>query len=657
MNSILQKKRRLVSLLCLILSFCLLIAGCKDQPTRNADKLFKSLNVTAPDGEAVRQARAAYDALNEKQRGDLEYLNQFLEAEKEYQAQEVDALISSIGTVSLESGPAIEAAKKAYEALDKDAAERVRQMGVLADAEKEYAARGVDALIDAIGTVSLESGPAIETARKAYDALDKDIAAKVKKLDALEDAEKEYTARGVDALIDSIGTVSLESGPAIETARKAYDALDKDIAAKVKKLDVLEKAEADLHRAVAEHAALEIDSRIEAIGTVTLESWDAIEAARNAYASADPEVAGLVSRLPELENAEKEFHHLKVLRDAEAMDREILSLGTITLESGPDIEAVRARYEALDEEVKKEVRELGTLTEAEEQLVYLGRLAEAEKVDQAIDALGEITPEKEADVAKVRRAYEQLPADVKALVKQLDVLENAEAALSESKDAAAAEEVKKLLDAKQYTDAIECAEKYIAGRDPGKIRGKLVEYCVKAYVAEANAQMNDKRYEEADNLLSTCASRYASANQKDLKTAQDKLKQAIKQPKNGQVFATKARGGYCELTIKSGDTPVFVKVISNKDKKTTATFYVRKNTSAKIKIKDGEYSLKYATGDKWYGEKELFGSGTRFYSADTTLTMKTTRKGNRISYQTYTVTLYTVMGGNLSTYKIPQDEF
>ena len=601
MDRILQKRTRIA--LCLILSFCLLIAGCKDKPTRNADNLFKSLDASAPNGETVKQARAAYDALDEKQRGNLEYLDQFLEA------------------------------------------------------EKEYTARSVDALIDAIGEVGLESGPVIETARAAYDALDTDVAAKVRQLAQLEDAEKEYTARGVDALIDAIGEVGLESGPVIETARAAYDALDKDIAAKVRKLDALEKAEGDLHTAVTEHAAGEIDSKIEAIGNVTLESRDAIEAARNAYASADQEVAGLVSKLPDLEKAEAEFHHLEVLRDAEAMDKEILSLGTITLESGADIEAVRAHYEALDEEIQKEVLELGTLTAAEEQFAYLGKLAEAEKIDQAIEALGEITSEKEADVEKARRAYEKLPADVKELVKQLSVLENAEALLAESKDAAAAAEIKKLLDAKQYTEAIEYAEKHMAGRDPQKVRGKVVEYCVKAYVAEANALMNDKHYEEADNLLTACASRYASADQKDLKAAQKKLSQAIKEPKNGQVFKTKARGGYCELTVKSGDSPVFVKVISNKDKKITATFYVRKNSSAKIKIKDGEYSLRYATGDKWYGEKDLFGSGTRYYSADTTLSMKTTRKGNRVTYKTCTITLYTVVGGNLSTYKIPEDEF
>ena len=169
--------------------------------------------------------------------------------------------------------------------------------------------------------------------------------------------------------------------------------------------------------------------------------------------------------------------------------------------------------------------------------------------------------------------------------------------------------------------------------------------------------MKDKHYEQADNLLSTCVEKYNAGDEKDVKAAQKKLDKAIAEPKNGQVFDSKARGGYCTLTIKSGSTPVYVKVVSNKDEKTIATFYVRKDSSSTIKIRDGEYSLRYATGDKWYGEKDLFGSGTRYYNADITLKMTTTRSGNRITYQTYTITLYTVAGGNLSTSKIPQDKF
>ena len=189
------------------------------------------------------------------------------------------------------------------------------------------------------------------------------------------------------------------------------------------------------------------------------------------------------------------------------------------------------------------------------------------------------------------------------------------------------------------------------------MQGGVVKNCVNAYVQQANALMKKKQYQAAETLLQTCQEKYPNADLSAVKKAVTTLKKAIAEPKNGTVFASKAKGGYCTLTIKAGDTPVFVKVISNSDPKTTVTLYVRANKSATVHVKNGKYSLRYATGDKWYGSTELFGSGTRYYSADTTLSFTTSRSGNYINYQTYTITLYRVAGGNLSTSSISGDEF
>lgn len=95
------------------------------------------------------------------------------------EAEAVIALIDAIGEVTLESRDAIEAAEGAYEALSEKEQVLVTNYEDLVAARKAYdklvedhaAADTVDALIDAIGTVTLRSGSAIETARTAYDAL------------------------------------------------------------------------------------------------------------------------------------------------------------------------------------------------------------------------------------------------------------------------------------------------------------------------------------------------------------------------------------------------------------------------------------------------------------------------------------------------------
>ena len=521
---------------------------------------------------------------------------------------------------------------------------------------KSWAASSADRQFARLDTAAPD-GEAVEQAREAYEALSEEDRATLENYERLLDAEAQYHANQADALIAAVGEVTLESGGAIDAARAAYDALTKDERARVTRLDELTAAEETLHRLEVTKAAAGIDALIAAIGEVTLESGEAIDAARAAYDAADEEIRAAVGSLEELTAAEKEFRTLEVKQAAAEVDALIDSLGEITLESGPALEAARDAYESLDDEAKAEVGQLKALDQAETSFEYLGNKALAEEVDAVIAALDELSPESEEAVRAARQAYDALPPEARKLVSAADALEKAEHELQGLKDKAAAAEVRKLADAKKYTEAIEYAEDYMAGRDPGEVQGGVVKNCVNAYVQQANALMKKKQYQAAETLLQTCQEKYPNADLSAVKKAVTTLKKAIAEPKNGTVFASKAKGGYCTLTIKAGDTPVFVKVISNSDPKTTVTLYVRANKSATVHVKNGKYSLRYATGDKWYGSTELFGSSTRYYSADTTLSFTTSRSGNYINYQTYTITLYRVAGGNLSTSSISGDEF
>ena len=112
--------------------------------------------------------------------------------------------------------------------------------------------------IDAIGTVTLESKAAIDAARAAYGALANEQRAQVNNLDKLTAAEDAYeallvdqdAAKSVSDMIDAIGTVTKESKDAIEAARAAYDALTDSQKALVggEKLQTLVNAEAALKK-------------------------------------------------------------------------------------------------------------------------------------------------------------------------------------------------------------------------------------------------------------------------------------------------------------------------------------------------------------------------------------------------------------------------
>lgn len=107
------------------------------------------------------------------------------------------------------------------------------------------------ALIDAIGEVTKDSGEEIEAARAAFDALTDAQKSRVSNAAALSHAERTYDAAlaaEVGRLINAIGTVMLDSEERIQTARAAYDRLtdvQKDL---VTNLGALQAAEAALKK-------------------------------------------------------------------------------------------------------------------------------------------------------------------------------------------------------------------------------------------------------------------------------------------------------------------------------------------------------------------------------------------------------------------------
>ncbi len=112
----------------------------------------------------------------------------------------------------------------------------------------------VESLIDAIGTVTTNSGESIQAARKAYEGLNDAQQKAVKNYEKLVAAEKSYAeliatkedqeaAQRVKNLIDAIGKVTLEGEKGIKEARKAYDALTNTQKQLVGNFDVLVKAE------------------------------------------------------------------------------------------------------------------------------------------------------------------------------------------------------------------------------------------------------------------------------------------------------------------------------------------------------------------------------------------------------------------------------
>ena len=351
-------------------------------------------------GDAADVARKAYEDLDKSEQGNVNTaaLAKVEAAIAQFKAiDDVKAKIDALpdaGKVTLAESDAVKAAQDAYDALtaeQKDYLTFAQSAKVTAlakrIAELEAAPiKSVEELIDAIGTVSLDSKSAIDEARAAYDKLTAEQQAKVSNYAALTAAETAYAKLAADkadqdaadaviAKINAIGTVTLDSKSAIDEARKAYDGLTKAQQAKVSNYAALTAAETTYAKLVADKAdqdaADAVIAKINAIGTVTLKSKKSIDAARKAYDALTAAQQARVSNYATLTTAETTYAKLvqdKADQDAaDAAIAKINAIGVVSRAAKSRIDAARKAYDGLTDAQKALVPAsvVKTLTDAE----------------------------------------------------------------------------------------------------------------------------------------------------------------------------------------------------------------------------------------------------------------------------------------------------
>ena len=342
------------------------------EAARNAyDALSADAKILVSNYDVLVQAEKTIQTLEAKKQQE-ELKNQMDAAA----AASVSSAITAIKEVTLDKRGVVEAARAAYNTLTEDQkalvtnytdltaaenriAELVQEAADKAEADKAEQAKQealkakaqpvVDA-IAAIGEVTLDGEEAITAARSAYEALEADVKAKVTNLSDLVVAEKNLAllkaekesqdkdaavAASVSSAITAIGEVTLDKRGVVAAARAAYDTLsdvqkslvtnysdlqaaESRIAALVK--EAADKAEADKAEQERQEAlkakAQPVIDAIAAIGEVTLDSEEAITAARSAYEALEADVKEKVTNLSDLVIAEKDLAAFKAAKKA-----------------------------------------------------------------------------------------------------------------------------------------------------------------------------------------------------------------------------------------------------------------------------------------------------------------------------------------------------
>ncbi len=267
-------------------------------------------------------------------------------------------------------------------------------------------------------------------------------------------------------------------------------------------------------------AVAAVKELIDAIGEVTLDSGDAIDAARTAYDKLPEAKKALVDNYEKLTAAEEAYTALVDAAAAKAVDDLIDAIGEVTADSGDAIKAARAAYDALTDTQKELVKNYEKLTAAEEAYTALVDAAAAKAVDDLIDAIGEVTADSGDAIKAARAAYDALTDTQKELVKNYEKLLAAEELYEELTASAAAIAQKAAEEARKAQEEAEAAQK---AAEEAVEAAKAAQEAAEA--AAAKAGENNAAAEEARKAAET-AQAAAEAAQTKAEEAQKKAEEA-----------------------------------------------------------------------------------------------------------------------------------
>ena len=222
--------KRFVSVLLALVMVLSLTACGKSEKAKIVDEMILEIGTVTLNSEAkISAAEKAMNILSDEDRKDLDNEALLIKARSDY-----DQL------------------KKEKEEADAQAAEEARIEGL----KKEAAS--VDEAIAAIGTVTVDSGAAISAARAAYDAANSEVQSYVTRYQELEDAEQSLKQVRADVVTKQIeaacANVSADSMDAVMEAENAYKALSYDEQGLVANAGKLEEAKETIRQLNREKA-------------------------------------------------------------------------------------------------------------------------------------------------------------------------------------------------------------------------------------------------------------------------------------------------------------------------------------------------------------------------------------------------------------------
>ena len=304
-------------------------------------------------------------------------------------------------------------------------------------------ANKVIAMIDALNTnLTLDDMDAVEGARDAYDALNKEAQALVTNLDKLTDAEAEIDR--LDALeveklndivdkIDLLETVITVDNVVAERAKiDEIDALISQVYApfvqNISNLRKLESIRADVEKVESNIVeAKKVSDMIQALDgrVISINDKDELRNIRKAYNTLNKDAQALVQNINVLERAEQAYNAIMDrVKNVKQLIDALPGYDEIELSDEAEIQAVRDAFNALSPEEQNAIPniQVSILESAESKIQLLKNNAVevtiAEDLVQRITTLKSVAIDysHETEIKAIREAFDKLSAPSKSLV-------------------------------------------------------------------------------------------------------------------------------------------------------------------------------------------------------------------------------------------------
>jgi len=101
----------------------------------------------------------------------------------------------------------------------------------------------------------------------------------------------------------------------------------------------------------------------------------------------------------------------------------------------------------------------------------------------------------------------------------------------------------------------------------------------------------------------------------------------------------------------------FIKLEDSLTREPIQTFFIQGGQTMQSNVPLGHFVLKYATGNSWCGENEMFGTETEFHKADVVLRFARQDSDHGYTMIGHTVELILRANGNLQTSRISREAF